>query len=122
MIAANVSIFEKIADFTKKYDDNLNFTTRRCIKTTDDDKKWLKNLEIVREQLISPKLKTALFEFEGQQYFVVVGCQHQQDIELENVVEFTEMNAGIFTALLFELKIPLIQKANYLDMIEDVFL
>jgi hypothetical protein len=121
MTNANISIFAKMADFTKKYDDSLNFETRRCIKTTDDDKKWLKNLAIVKEQLISPKLKTALFEFEGQQYFVVVGCQHQEDIELENVVEFTEMNAGIFTALLFELKVSLIQKANYLEMIEDIF-
>jgi hypothetical protein len=121
MIDANISIFKKMADFTKKYDDNINLETRRCIKTTDDEKKWLKNLVIVKEQLISPKLKTALFEFEGWQYFVVVGYQHQEDIELENVVEFTEMNAGIFTALIFELKVPLIQKANYLEMIEDIF-
>jgi hypothetical protein len=121
MIDANISIFEKMSNFTKKYDDNLNFETPRCIKTNKDEQKWLKNLAIVKEQLISPKLKTALFEFEDQQYFVVVGCQHQEDIELENVVEFTEMNAGIFTALLFELKVPLIQKADYREMIEDIF-
>lgn len=121
MIDANVSIFGKIADFTKKYEDSINFETRRCIQTNKDDKNWLQNLKIVNEQLISPKLKTALFEFEDRQYFVVVGCHHQEDIELENVIEYMEMNAGIFTALLFELKVPLLQKASYLEMIEDIF-
>ena len=121
MIDANISIFGKMSDFTKRYDDNINSEIRRCINTTNDEKEWLKNLVVIKEQLISSKLKTALFEFEGLQYFVVVGCQHQEDIELENVVEFTEMNAGIFTALILELKVPLIQKANYLEMIEDIF-
>ncbi|XZN99977.1 MAG: hypothetical protein ACM65L_15675 [Microcoleus sp.] len=116
---ANKRIFEVLDKFVQKSQVNVPVYNQniRCIKTKEEDKEWLKELKIIKEQPILPNFKTALFKFKNQKYFVAVGWQIQKVID-NTVIELVELNAGIVTALLFELKISLNQKASPYDIAE----
>lgn len=75
---------------------------------------------IINKQLILPKFQTASFEFKSQKYFVAVGWQSKQTIDSDEVIEFVELNAGIVTALLFELRIPLSHEAKALEVVDKI--
>lgn len=122
MIEANKYIFEVLGEFvqTSKVDVPISDKNKRCIATNDDEKEWLKELKIINKLLILPYFQTASFEFNSQKYFVAVGWQSKQSIDNDEVIEFVELNAGIVTALLFGLKIPLSQKANPYDIANKI--
>ncbi len=119
---ANKRIFEVLDKFVQKSQVNVPVYNQniRCIKTKEEDKEWLKELKIIKEQPILPNFKTALFKFKNQKYFVAVGWQIQKVID-NTVIELVELNAGIVTALLCELKISLNQKASPYDIANEIF-
>jgi hypothetical protein len=113
MIDANKYIFEVLAAFVQKSEVAVSVSNnKRCIETNTKDKEWLQELKIINKQLILPNFQTASFEFNSHKYFVAVGWQSKQTIDSDEVIEFVQLNAGIVTALLFELKIPLSHEAN----------
>ncbi|MFB2893415.1 hypothetical protein ACE1CI_10920 [Aerosakkonemataceae cyanobacterium BLCC-F50] len=118
MIKANEYIFEVLANFGQKSKEAtpVSDTTKRCIKTNNEEQEWLKEIKIIKKQLIVPNFQTASFEFNTQKYFVAVGWQSKEIVDSDKVLQFVEPNAGIVTALLFELKIPLSRKASPLEI------
>jgi len=122
MKKANTHIFEVLDEFVQKSQVNVPVYNQniRCIETKEEDKEWLKELKIIKEQLILPNFKTALFKFKSQKYFVAVGWQIQKVID-NTVIELVELNAGIVTALLFDLKISLNQKASPYEIANKIF-
>jgi hypothetical protein len=123
MIDANNYIFELLANFVqeKNTDIPINVKAIRCIDTNDEEKKWLKNLKIQKRQPISPTFRTASFEFNNEKYFVTVGWKSQSEIELV-MMEAIDLNGGIITALLFELKVSIIKTANVLEIANEIFI
>jgi hypothetical protein len=121
MIKANEIIFKELADFvdTSKIDVPIYKKNKRCIKTNSKEKKWLQELNIIKEQLILPNFQTASFEFDSNKYFVAFGLPNQEISE--DVLQSVELNAGIVTALLSELKISLNQKASPYDIANEIF-
>ena len=121
MIDANKYIFEVLAEFVQTSEVAVPVSNnKRCIETNTKDKKWLQELKIINKQLLLPNFQTASFEFNSQKYFVAVGWQSKQTIDSDEVIEFVQLNAGIVTALLFELKIPLSHEANPYDIAENI--
>ena len=113
MIDANKYIFEVLAEFVQTSEVAVPVSNKkRFIETNTKDKEWLQELKIINKQLILPNFQTASFEFNSQKYFVAVGWQSKQTIDSDEVIEFVELNAGIVTALLFELKLPLSHEAK----------
>lgn len=121
MIEANQYIFRVLADFVQASNIGVPIFDRdvRYIKTNDIEKEWLQKLKITMIQPILPNFKTASFEFEGKKYFVAIGW-HTQEIG-EEVIQSIEPNAGIVTALLSELKVPVNQNANPYDIANEIF-
>lgn len=121
MIEANQYIFQTLADFVKQSNiDSTIIEAKRYIQTDDQEKKWLKDLKIVDKQKILSNFQTAIFSFEDKQYFVVIGEDETSSI-VHELIESIEINAGIITALLFELKVPIYRKVNPLEIADEIF-
>ena len=119
---ANVGIFKKLANFAIKHSSNfVENKNKRCIETNDTEKEWLRNIVLIKRYPILPNIQTALFEFKNQKYFVAIGFKYQEESDVSSVLEYVELNAGILTALLFKLEVPLIKSLNYLDIINEIF-
>lgn len=121
MIEANKYIFEVLGDFVaiSKIDVPISYTNKRCIETTSEEKRWLQELNITKRQLILPNFQTASFEFDSKKYFVAFGLSNEEISE--EVLQSVELNAGIVTALLSELKVPIRQKVDPYEIINDIF-
>lgn len=122
MIKANNYIFKVLAEFVQKSNIDVSIFGKdnHCIKTDDSEKEWLKNLKVTTTQQILPNFKTAAFEFENKQYFVAIGWHIYSETNQE-AIHFIELNAGIVTALLFELKVSIHQKASPYDIADKIF-
>ena len=122
MIEANEYIFDLLASFVENQNIEVSIFRdhKRCIKTNEDDKQWLKKLKITDQQSILPYFRTATFEFDHKNYFVAIGWQHKLEIEQE-IIEEIELNGGMLTALLFELKVSVKQTADAYQIAEDIF-
>lgn len=124
MIEANKYIFNQLANFVEesKIDDTFDRQKKRYIETNDEDKEWLKKLKITNKKYpILPNFQTASFQYGGNDYFVAIGVKENLEINQEEFIQPLELNPGIFTALLFELKISVDQKANPLEITNDFF-
>jgi hypothetical protein len=121
MIEANQYIFRVLADFVQASNIGVPISDKnaRYIETNVREKEWLQKLKITTIQPILPNFKTASFEFEDKEYFVAIGWNTQEISE--EVIQFVEPNAGIVTALLFELKVSISQAANPYDIINEIF-
>ncbi len=125
MIDANKYIFNELADFVEasQIDIVIDIQKKRCIETNDEDKKWLKKLEIINDKYhILPNFQTASFQYRGNDYFVAIGLQkYLETNQEEEVIQLLELNAGIITALLFELEISVDKKVDPYKIIEENF-
>lgn len=124
MIEANKYIFGELADFVKanQTDVVIDRQKKRCIETNDEDKEWLKSLNIINDKYyILPNFQTASFQYDGNDYFVTIGVQEYLENDREEVIQLLELNAGIVTALLSELKISVDKKVDPYQIIEEIF-
>jgi len=121
MKEANQSIFSVLADFVQASNIGVPIFDRnvRYIETNNREKEGLQKLKITTIQLILPNFKTVFFEFEGKKYFVAIGWNTQEISE--EVIQFVEPNAGIVTALLSELKVPVSQNVSPYDIADKIF-
>ncbi len=124
MKQANTYIFSSLMtfvgqieiDFIQKYEPAKD----PYIKTDDYEKEWLKKLKIKKEQqlIILQNFTTAYMNFEQQDYFVVIGWF--ESVEFEEIIINFSLNAGIVTAMLFELKLPVRQDANVYEILDEI--
>lgn len=122
MIEANKHIFDLLASFVENQNIEVPIFRdhKRCIQTNEDDQQWLKKLKITNQQSILPYFRTATFEFDHKNYFVAIGWEHKLEIEQE-IIEEIELNGGMLTALLFELKVSVKQTADAYQIAQDIF-
>ncbi|MDD1428080.1 hypothetical protein MEO94_27240 [Dolichospermum sp. ST_sed9] len=122
MKEANKYIFEVLAKFVedKNIERPIFADAIRYITTNEREKKWLQKLKIQDTQRILPTFRTAYFEFEKQKYFVTIGSTTQLLTERE-IIQEEQLNGGIFTALISELKIPVKQTADVSDIENEIF-
>ncbi|HLP89699.1 MAG TPA: hypothetical protein VK184_14040 [Nostocaceae cyanobacterium] len=129
---ANEYIFGLLAEFVQSKNVNISISTddeRRIQLNTQDEKKWLEKLKIKDEEIILPTFRTAWFEFKHEnqpnesqviKYFVTIGATTQLSTQPE-IIQVEELNGGMITALIFELKIPVKQSANPFEIINEIF-
>lgn len=128
MIEANQYIFARLKEFIDQQDDDREFQYYgaeypRCIETNKEDKKWLKNLEIIVKKEISSRIRFAFFKYENSFYFVSVGI-FSNDVNSDILEEYDRDNLGIpgiITALIYELKIGVNKDSNFLLIYNDIF-
>ncbi|MEQ9235258.1 hypothetical protein [Coleofasciculus sp. E2-BRE-01] len=120
MIEANKYIFDLLIKYVKKSDISTSIEeNKRYIKTDCREKEWLKQLKIVENQPILPKLKTASIKFDKIEYFVVVGWDDSVDFE-EEIINPISLNAGLFTALIFDLQVSIRRKVSAYEIVEKI--
>lgn len=98
MIDANKRVFGQLI----KYVEHIG----RCegayyISTNDEDKEWLKGLNIVCKHNILPNVRVAIFSYKEECFFAMVGLSNSV-VDDEAMTPY-QMNAGIYTALASEL-------------------
>ncbi|MEB3150275.1 MAG: hypothetical protein VKL60_14845 [Sphaerospermopsis sp.] len=122
MKEANKYIFEVLAKFVedKNVERPIFADAIRYITTNEREKEWLQKLKIQDTQRILPTFRTAYFEFEKQKYFVTIGSTTQLLTERE-IIQEEQLNGGIFTALISELKIPVKQTADVSYIENEIF-
>jgi len=121
MIAANEKIFSKLAELVKKSSLPAGSVARkRYIKTNEREREWLKNLSVGKQQPILPRLKTAQLSFENKEYFVVAGGTNSNIEDDNEFIRSIDLNAGLATALLSELSIPVRQGISEFQVINDI--
>jgi|JI91814CRNA_FD_contig_121_158024_length_7073_multi_2_in_0_out_0_3 hypothetical protein len=123
MIKANLSIFSALITFVEKSKiSEAILPGKRFIKTNEEEKRWLKELNCLKQQPILPNLITASIEFDSQEYFVVIGWEKNDVVTFaeQEVITPIELNAGIVTALLFELKVAIRPKVKPYYILDEV--
>jgi hypothetical protein len=118
MIEANQYVFSQLikwAGLSGRALEHLN--KPRWIRTNPEEKQWLQHLEVKKTEQLTAKLKMSLVTFEERSFFVVIG--YSGAVQMDYVLKPIEMNAGLFTALAKELKIPIGQLTNPLEIIES---
>lgn len=122
---ANEYIFGLLAEFVQSKNVNISISTddeRRIQLKNKDEQEWLEKLKITikNQEIILPTFRTAWFEFKLDKYFVTIGSTTQLLTQLE-IIQEEELNGGMITALIFELKIPVKQSANPVEVINEIF-
>ncbi|MHC5673092.1 hypothetical protein [Nostoc sp.] len=122
MKAANQYIFTSFISFVKKanvYDiPNYEEEKPQYIKTEPIEKEWLKTLIIENIQPILPNFITAYITFKESNFFVVIGWL--ESVKFDETITIYPLNAGLITALLFELKVPIRQNAEPYEILDEI--
>lgn len=108
MIAANESLFKRLAEAAGETVPLDIREQKRAVKTDKTAKQWLKGLVLRSSSylVLGPTSKFALGEYNGDLFLITIGIEvTDPPIELEP----TEMNGGIFTAIVSELDVPILQ-------------
>ena len=81
-----------------------DFYNNRWIKGDALEKKWLSQCKIISHVEISIETRFVFVEFDSEFFFIVVGLESPDYIPSGVIVE--NLNAGIFTAIVSELELP----------------
>jgi hypothetical protein len=118
-INSNQRIFSRLkdraADSSRQVD---HLSEARWIGTNDDEKNWLTDSKVEEISNFSRRVKTARFSFLGKNYFAAVGFEQQ--IEDNEIFVPINLNAGIGTALIDELDVPVVESTDPLKIINEV--
>jgi hypothetical protein len=121
-IEANKAVFSALRDFVAASGHAVPHPhIARYIRTDETERNWLINAKVLGDPLpILPRFRTALVEHLGIRYLIIVGWD--QANEPTEVAAVTEMNAGLATMLLAELRVPVRQFADPLRVINEIFI
>jgi len=117
MIKANEHIFSSLVDFVKQNGIDIPEGIR-YIKTDGEEKRWLKELKVSQKQIILPNLRTVSINFDQKEYFVVVGWDDSESFD--EVLDPIFLNAGLVTALLFELEVPIRREVGPYEIADEI--
>lgn len=119
MIEANEWIFSALVELVKE--SKVPAEDLDCIRyigTNSTEKEWLAELKVIKRQSVVPGRRTASLRFKEREYLAVVGWSEAAGDE--GIISPIEMNAGLLTALLFELEVPVRQGVAPTDIIQTV--
>jgi hypothetical protein len=130
MIEANRYIFNTLKDFIDdhpKFDRTVDYFGEkyiRFIQTNDQEKKWLKELNVITDIRLTSLLKFVIFEFHSEFYFVSVSL-NEQNIDSSSLEEYGlldfDNNSGIFTALIYQLEVGVKEDIDPYKIFNEVF-
>lgn len=121
MIATNSSVFSRLYAYVVEHlPDRAVLKGRRHIITDDNDKDWLRNIQVAEKQSIVGNVQAAKLLFQGEEYFTFVGWDDSQAFA-PDVLDPGDLNAGIVTALLSELTVPVRQGIDANQIADQVF-
>ena len=87
-----------------------DFYNKRFVYGDKNDSDWLTHCEISKSIEINPENYYVLIKYLGQNYFVAIGGKPSDG--LVSGLDSFDLNAGLFTALISELEIPVKQDIN----------
>lgn len=119
MKECNEKIFKKIYDFIFEFSDHsVDTAFKRCIKTTDNDKEFLKKARIIDECVISINSFFLKIVFEENIYIISAG------FSLRHILEdsFTEidLNAGLISLVLGETSVRLLDTSPCEEIVDKL--
>jgi hypothetical protein len=130
---ANRYIFSALKDFIDdhpKFDRTVDYFGENYIRfiqtndQNDQEKEWLKKLRIITYKRLTSVLKFAIFEFDSKFYFISVSL-NEQNIDLSSLEEYGlldfDNNSGIFTALIYGLKVGVKEDVDPYKILDEVF-
>lgn len=118
MIEANAKLFSRLADVARGVLSQELIDVKRAIATDAEGKRWLKDVEIVTNSLLSVGLSSrfAICSIDGEKYLLSVG------IEIESPpddFESVEINSGAFTAFVSEMDVGFIRSADFVEKLRE---
>ena len=121
MIKANARLFAKLAAAGGELISADLRAQKRAIRTNEIEKDWLQKLSLrsPAHLFLDSASRFALGEYEGNLYLIAVGV----DV-LEPCAEFepVDLNAGMFTAIIHEIDVPILRTVNLAErLLEYVF-
>jgi hypothetical protein len=120
MIAANQKAFERLISIASRSDRPIVGEPRaRWIQTNEIEKTWLQETKIGAIERISNRTSTAILQFQENRYFATIGSSSVNLLEIGLVEE--EMNAGLFTAIIAGIEVPINNSKTPLHVYELVF-
>jgi len=119
MKEANKHIFSVLTKFVEKSDTSVELPEgTRFIKTDEDEKEWLKKSLIDEKYSVLPALKVSSLKFGGKKYFIVIGWESPGDST--EILTHIPLNAGLVTALIYKLNIPVRRGIDPLSIVNEV--
>lgn len=119
MIESNKKVFHRLIQTAQRSERVLeNADKPRWIQTNADEKNWLQDLELGDVRTLSPRVRTAQLSYAGRNFLAVVGFT--ESTEPDYVLEPFEMNAGLLTALLAELDVPIREGTDPLEIVNEI--
>jgi hypothetical protein len=119
MIQANQKIFDRLINWAQRSGRAIgHLHNARWIETNEDEKQWLKNVDVGDVRTFSPRVRVARCSFSGRNYFVVFGFAEKT--EPDSVFEPAEWNSGFFTAVISELNVPIRDGVDPLAIVDEV--
>lgn len=122
MKKANQTVFERLADLADRDVVRLS-ESAKYIKTTASEKAWLKAVKFVRNEdlFVDRHRFFALAAFQDDRYILQIGFGPVGHIHEDLLLQ--QRNAGLFTALVSDLELPLLEGTNLkLEICNEVFL
>lgn len=120
MIEENTKAFSNLIEEFSLRSSYVITSGKRYIKTTDIERRWLKEAIIIEEIQILPKVKSELIEFEKEYYINVNGLLlDNNNIDLD-ILEPLKSNAGLLTLLISKSRITLEDNINELDFYDKI--
>ena len=118
MIETNKRVFSRLTEVAKTSGRALaNTDAVRFVKTTPEEREWLKDLVVKDVEPLSPKLKAATVEYQGRTFLVVVGTARVA--KMDYAMKPVDVNAGMFTAFVEEFDVPFRETTGPLEIIEN---
>lgn len=119
MKEANARIFSVLTEFVRKSDSFVELPEgTRFVKTDQKEKEWLQKSKISDPYPILPGLKVSSLEFGGKKYFIVIGWEPPGDST--EILTHIPLNAGLVTALIYELNISVRRGIVPLSIVNEV--
>ncbi|MGK8889881.1 hypothetical protein [Burkholderia gladioli] len=118
MIEANTKIFSRLAEAAREMLSQELIDVKRAVATDAEGKRWLKNVEISSNPLLSVGLNSrfAIGSLDGERYLLSIGIAIESppaDFEL------IEINSGAFTAFVAEMDVGFIRTRDFAEKIRE---
>jgi len=119
MKSCNENIFRKFYEYVFDLSDyGVDATFKRCIKTTDEDKKILKHAKIVGICVLSVNAFFVKAEFEERLYIISIGLNLRY--VSDDAFNELDLNAGFASLVLGETSVRLLDNAKGEEIVDSV--
>lgn len=118
MIAANELLFERLAKAAGEIIPPEVRKQKRAVRTDAIEKKWLKDVTLRSSSYLAlgPTSRFALGEYDGDLFLIAIGVDV---IDPPADLQPTKLNAGIFTAIVSDLCVPILHTGDLAQRLRE---